>query len=230
MEKQIISISHVDISPESLLSSLHMKKEDDLTEDVIMMLQEARNIAKPVALYSLLSPDLHDGEVWLGGVKFKEPFVYKMLSDRDYFIPYVATCGQEIDAWSKSFTDVFEQFIADTFKEMCLRLVIKELRDEVKEKHFSGDGNISTLNPGSLKEWPISGQKSLFHLLGGVTNDIGVVLSDSLLMSPTKSVSGIMFQSEETYHNCQLCPRTDCSNRRAPYADDQDQVVTNQTL
>ena len=88
----------------------------------------------------------------------------------------------------------------------------------MKANYFAADKNISSLNPGSLKEWPITGQVPLFELLGGVTEDIGVVLSDSLLMSPVKSVSGIMFQSEEAYENCQLCPRENCPGRRAPYA------------
>ena len=36
-------------------------------------------------------------------------------------------------------------------------------------------------------------------------------------MVPTKSVSGILFPAEETFASCQLCPRDDCPNRRAPY-------------
>jgi hypothetical protein len=30
-------------------------------------------------------------------------------------------------------------------------------------------------------------------------------------------VSGILFPTEETFASCQLCPREDCPNRRAPY-------------
>ena len=36
-------------------------------------------------------------------------------------------------------------------------------------------------------------------------------------MSPIKSVSGILFPTEVTYENCQLCPRDLCPGRRAPY-------------
>jgi hypothetical protein len=36
-------------------------------------------------------------------------------------------------------------------------------------------------------------------------------------MVPTKSVSGILFPTEDGYANCQLCPRQACPNRRAPY-------------
>jgi len=57
----------------------------------------------------------------------------------------------------------------------------------------------------------------LFALLGDATEAVGVRLLDSLLMTPTKSVSGIRFPTEERFESCQLCPRPDCPGRRAPY-------------
>lgn len=221
VEKNIISIAHVDISAESLLSALHIDtKDDDLVESVMTIYREAVKIAKPVAIYSCLTPELRGEEIWLNNIAFKEPFVYKMLSECDIVVPYVASCGREIDLWSKSFADIFEQFTADTLKQMCLGAIREKLFSEVKQKYFDSEKNISTLNPGSLKEWAITGQIPLFELLGGVTDDIGVELSKSLLMSPTKSISGIMFQSEESFENCQLCPKINCPGRRVPYAGD----------
>jgi hypothetical protein len=46
---------------------------------------------------------------------------------------------------------------------------------------------------------------------------VGVRLTDSCLMMPTKSVSGIRFPTETSFESCQLCPRDDCPGRRAPY-------------
>jgi predicted transcriptional regulator len=44
-----------------------------------------------------------------------------------------------------------------------------------------------------------------------------VRLTESFLMLPTKTVSGIFFPTEATFESCQLCPREECPNRRAPY-------------
>ena len=217
MKKNILSISHVSISLDSLLSALHIDKENDLIEDIKTMLETAIEIARPIAVYSPLSPVLCEGRIELDGVALEEPFIYKMLSDCDIVIPYVISCGQEIEAWSQSLTDVFEQFVADELKQMCLNAIREKLVSEVKEKYFKTEGSASHINPGSLKEWPITGQTALFNILGGVTSDIGVRLLDSLLMSPGRSVSGILFQTEATFHNCQLCPNIDCPSRRAPY-------------
>ena len=72
------------------------------------------------------------------------------------------------------------------------------------------------MNPGSLPDWPISQQRPLFDLVGKAA-EIGVHLTDSYLMRPLKSVSGILFATDVTYENCQLCPVERCPNRRAPY-------------
>ena len=76
---------------------------------------------------------------------------------------------------------------------------------------------LMVMNPGSLADWPLREQRALFRLLGDVEAAVGVTLTPSLLMTPTKSVSGIFFPSEETFASCQLCPREACPNRRAPY-------------
>ena len=222
MEKFVITMDDPDLSLDSLLSSLHadkMGKNQKLIDDITAMHQAAVKIARPVALYAPLAPEMRDGVVWLNGVKIENTFVYEKLSDCGTVIPYVASCGREIDKWSEAFTaNMLEQFIADTIKELCYRAVRDKLDDCVREKYFDADKSASTLNPGSLPQWPISAQQPLFEILGGVTGDIGVELLDSMLMKPTKSTSGIIFQTDEPYHNCQLCPKTDCPSRAAPYS------------
>lgn len=220
MEKSVISLSPVGISLDELLSELHMDKEHALIEDIVAMLNAAVKIAKPAAVFAPLPVETSNGAIRLKGVQIDEPFVYEKLSECDTVIPFVSTCGIEIEAWSRSFDDSFEQFIADTIKQLCLKAIGVRLFSEVKENYFK-DGEISTINPGSLADWPLTGQKLLFEILEGVTGDIGVELSESCLMIPTKSWSGVMFQTEKVFHNCQLCPKTDCPSRKAPFVRNQ---------
>ena len=85
--------------------------------------------------------------------------------------------------------------------------------------HFQ-PGKISRMNPGSLPDWPLPEQQQLFALLGGGPASIGIKLTDSFLMVPIKSVSGIWFPNEESFESCRLCPREKCPGRRAPYDPD----------
>jgi len=223
MDKKIISVSPVDISVGSLLSALCMDAngiDEDTLEGITTLCQAAVTVAKPTAVYLPIVPEVRDDAIWLNGIKIKEPFVYKKLFECNIVVPYVASCGTEIEAWSQSLPDFFDQFAADTLKIMCLGIIRDKLYKEVKENIFLPEKEISSLNPGSLKTWPISGQIPLFDILGGVTNDVGVELTSSLLMIPTKSSSGILFSSDQAFHNCQLCPNLDCPGRRAPYSDE----------
>ena len=46
---------------------------------------------------------------------------------------------------------------------------------------------------------------------------IGVELTNSFLMVPSKSVSGIYFPTEIKFESCKLCPGEGCPGRQAPY-------------
>jgi hypothetical protein len=71
--------------------------------------------------------------------------------------------------------------------------------------------------PGSLVDWPLAQQRPLFQLLGNAEVAVGVHLTESCLMVPNKSISGLRFPTETSFESCQLCPRPDCPNRRARY-------------
>ena len=78
------------------------------------------------------------------------------------------------------------------------------------------------MSPGSgdADIWPLQQQRELFTLLGGVdevTRQIGVELTDALLMVPTKTVSGIRFPTETDFRSCQVCHRPACPSRGAPF-------------
>jgi hypothetical protein len=128
---------------------------------------------------------------------------------------YVATCGVELEEWSRSIGDVLRRYWADTIKEMALRAAVRALKEELEDRFRPG--RTSSMSPGSLEDWPLEEQAVLFSILGNPEGAIGVRLSESLVMVPTKSVSGIRFPTEESFESCQLCPREGCPGRRAPY-------------
>ena len=74
---------------------------------------------------------------------------------------------------------------------------------------------LAAMDPGSLEDWPITEQPKLFSIFGDTEGLVGVRLTDSLLMLPRKSISGILFPSEEGFQSCQLCDRAHCPGRRS---------------
>jgi hypothetical protein len=46
---------------------------------------------------------------------------------------------------------------------------------------------------------------------------IGVGLTESFLMMPNKTVSGLYFPTEKAIRTCQVCKRQDCPSRQAEF-------------
>lgn len=192
---------------------------EELEEELIDLMDEADRIAKPVALFAVCPVEA--GGI-VNGVTVGSTLVEEKLQGKGRAIPYIATCGRELEAWSEQYRgDYLCEFWADEIKKRFLMQGYVSLREYLKET-YRVSGHMAALNPGSLPGWPISGQKELFRILGGpeyVRDTIGVTYSDSFLMTPTKSISGILFESETFYENCQHCPLERCPNRRAKRID-----------
>ena len=137
---------------------------------------------------------------------------WSRLSDAATF---VATCGRELEDWSQSVEGTLLRYSADVIKEMALEAAVRALGDDLVDTYRPGA--TAMMNPGSLDDWPVTEQENLFALFGDVAGMIGVQLTESFVMYPVKSVSGIWFATEAGFESCQLCPRPNCPRRRAPY-------------
>ena len=187
---------------------------EETEEELIDLMDEADSIADPLALYGVCP--VEEGRV--GGVDTGSEMVLSRLRDKARAFPYIVTCGPKLEEWSKKYaSDFLLEYWADEIKKRFLGIAAGEFRSHIKERYRTA-GHLAALNPGSLAGWPISGQKALFNMLGGpdfVKDTVGVTYSDSFLMFPTKTISGIAFESETFYENCQYCPLDRCPNRRA---------------
>lgn len=199
-----------------LMEKLHLRAKSSYVDRLKRLADEAQAVAKPQALYKMAFIDSKgDDYVVVDGTRLTSRVLRVNLEQAHRVFPYVATCGLELAQWVKSIDDMLDQYAADMIAEMALRSAIQALTEDLAERYRPG--LTSTMNPGSLADWPLKAQRALFGLLGNPEEAIGVQLSDSLFMIPTKSVSGIRFPTEESFESCQLCPRENCPGRRAPY-------------
>jgi hypothetical protein len=129
----------------------------------------------------------------------------------------VATCGREVEEKPTNKDDLLNTFWWDTIKEELLRVAIEHLRRHLHKTYRLN--NTSQMSPGSgdIAVWPIEEQKLLFGLLGDVKKNLGVELTDSCLMIPGKTISGIIFPTEKDFQSCQVCRRKNCPSRQKPF-------------
>jgi hypothetical protein len=219
MDSSILEDSSFQIDLEQLKKTLRIKEGSGMAEKIEVMALEAQRIGRPKICYRPAYVETR-GEDFLiiEGIRFTSRVLTVNLGKAFRVFPYVATCGQELEGWSKSVEGVLEQFWAEVIKEKAVRCGVKFLHNHLLDSYQPGE--LSRMNPGSLPDWPLSEQKPLFSLLGRGPDSIGVKLKDSFLMTPVKSVSGIWFPTEERFESCMLCQREKCPGRRAPYNPD----------
>jgi len=201
---------------QSLMSVLRVRENSSQERDLMHLLDGAEAVGKPKA--ACLEADIDEiGEntVVLDGIEFRSKLLSKNLSGAWRVFPFIATCGIELERWSKDYHDFLYQYWADAIKLQALHQALAALSARIDG--YALQGQRSMMNPGSLEDWPIEEQGSLFRLFGDTAGTIGVTLSDSFLMNPTKSISGIIYHSDTQFINCRLCSREKCETRRAPY-------------
>ena len=223
MEKYILDNLTFQPDPEIVAKRMRIGPNTPHYGELLACIDSAQAAARPKAMYRVGYIDAK-GDDWvvIDGIRFTSRVLRVNLDQAHRVFAYLATCGGELQDWAHSLADPLEQYWANGIQEMALRAATQAMSDHIVQ-HYR-PGRTATMAPGSLGEWPLSQQRPLFALLGGrdaSTRDdmevLGVRLLDSLLMTPTKSVSGIRFPTEERFESCQLCPRPECPGRRAPY-------------
>lgn len=199
-----------------LAKHLHLKPESRTYSEFLRIVKEAVAAAKPKAAWRVGYIEENDqSSALINGIRFTSKVLCINLEPVHRVFFYLATCGEEMEAWSKGMPDMLYQFWADTLREAALKSASRALNDHLKTQYQLP--KTSAMAPGSLEDWPITQQRQLFEAMDGLDQQIGVKLTDSYLMLPIKSISGIRFPSEDHFESCMLCPRENCPGRRAAY-------------
>jgi hypothetical protein len=196
---------------------LHMPKEK-IGEDLKGLVALARSLARPRAAYKVCYVDERaEDSVVVDGVRLTSRVLRKNLDAVGRVFAYVVTIGEELEERAASLQDMLEKYALDTIGNVALVGARKVLEAHLRSRYALEA--MSFMSPGSLEDWPIEEQRRLFSLLGDVEASAGVTLTESLLMLPRKSVSGLYFPTEVRFFNCQLCDRERCEGRKAKYSE-----------
>jgi len=211
----ILENIHIQLDFDAIRRRLHLKRDNDL-KAVQDLVHVAQPIVEPKVLYKTCYIEEKLAEsVIIDGLHLSSTVLRKNLDKIERVFPFVITIGNKFSEKLDTCKDLLEKFYLDTIGNVALNQARLVLKDHLKQKYALE--KTAFMAPGSLPNWPIEQQKPLFKLLGDVQTSIGVTLTESLLMLPAKSVSGIYFPTETSFFSCQLCPRERCDSRKAKY-------------
>lgn len=199
-------------------AGIRVGTEDETDFDILI--KRIKEVAKPKALYKIAFVESIDAnEVQVDDVVFVSEIMSKRLSTVKRVFPFVVTCGREVDMLCYD-GDMLEKYRLDILRESLLMEAYNSVKTNLEQRYEIS--SLSSMCPGSGKRelWPIEQQKELFQLLGDTHGSVGVELTESCLMVPNKSLSGIFFPAEIDFHSCSLCHREDCYDRRDVFDQD----------
>lgn len=212
---EILENLTLQIDPEAVKKSLRLDRQGD-AQLAQRLIDKTKGLIEPKAAFELCYIDekLQDAVI-VSGLRLESKVLRKNLDAVERIFPYVVSLGSALEQATGKMSDLLEAYYLDAIGNIALTAVRKQLHDHLCNKFALK--KISFMSPGSLQDWPLEAQSQLFQLLPDLEASIGVRLNKSLLMIPTKSVSGIYFQTEVSFFSCQLCQRGKCPGRKARY-------------
>ena len=213
---KIITDIPVSLDPQEIKKALRMdgrKEWDDLVEEVA---EDAQGLIAARAVYKgCYIEEKREDAITVNGECLRSRVLRKNVKNAERLFPYVITIGGQLEETARNCKELLKQFCYETAGDIGLTQIHDYMAEQLRSTYALGE--VSSMEPGSLDDWPIEEQKPLFSLIGDVESAIGVKLNDHLIMVPRKSISGVCFQTEVPFQSCQLCPHKRCPSRRAGY-------------
>ncbi len=193
------------------------EEDDEVMDILISSFREVRKKLIYNVCYDKFSVDINGSVCDFGAFKIESKALAKNLSGCKSAIVFGATVGTQIDrliakygSLSPSKALMLQAIGAERIEALCdafcESVAISEDR-KLKPRFSPGYGDVS-----------LEVQKDIFRVLD-CSKQIGLCLNDSLLMSPSKSVTAIAGVTDEKYepikkvNKCRNCAKIDCEFR-----------------
>lgn len=158
-------------------------------------------------------PETH--EIAINHIPFDvKKVVFNMLKRSDRIAAFVCTAGDEIHNLSRQYMnegDLLKGYVYDLFGSLVVESAMDMIQESLKtEMEREGCKITNRYSPGYCG-WTVDHQKQLFSLFDNNFNFIE--LTDSCLMQPIKSVSGIIGIGDGVRFNdytCHICDSHNC--------------------
>lgn len=216
MTQKTLDFDALQITPVDIYEQMgyHGEEPDEATrKEVQAVLEEVRPWLRPQFCYLVIKelPEFDMGKI-----------IIRQLRGSEAYALFICTSGTEYEAYLqrlKDNGDMVRVFIADAMgsviAEHCadqMEICLQESIDKLGWRHTN------RFSPGYCG-WHVSQQQLLFPLFGGQA--CGVCLTESSLMVPIKSVSGIIGLGEKVRkldYTCGLCDFKQCYKRKSKFA------------
>jgi hypothetical protein len=184
-----------------------------IIDDMCFALQDC---CKPHFGYRIFKGDIITNEQIKVGDIVLNPgrIITYAMNDAELFAAFTATAGLEFDIWLKKIEredDIVNTFIANTLGSVIAESAVAMLMNKLEQIAAEAGLFISNHYSPGYCDWLLEEQKKLLSLFPQQTT--GIQLTDSYLMLPIKSVSGLVGIGEKIKkrpYGCDICKMKNC--------------------
>lgn len=196
------------------------KPEENIRQYVAEMIARIGEVCEPCFGYEILpveSVGTHDLKIG-GRTMVTGSIITPFFRKAESVALFVATAGHRFDEWLhrlRSEGDIMEEFVADAIGSEIAEATARKMSEQLAADEGPKGMKIGNSYSPGYCGWHVNQQQVLFALLP--EKPCGVTLNASSLMTPIKSVSGLIAvgpEVESTPYGCALCGRADCYKNR----------------
>jgi len=181
-------------------------------------------LVTPLLSYQIKKIDsIDNGTVYLeNGIELKSPKLSKVMKHCEDAICFVATIGSGIEKELSQLMDgkrLFDAYLLESMGSMAVENMVDAFCKNMETKYNAQNKGVTLRFSPGYCDWPVAEQKKLFRIVD--SKKINVTLTDSCLMHPRKSISGVFgihpFDGDNPvspYNPCSDCKKKDCMARR----------------
>ncbi len=163
--------------------------------------------------------DVAVGELTVSGTRFEVGSqVCGYLKEAEEAALFLCTAGPLFSDEAHRLNDegeFLESYIIDTIGSLTVEHAMDKIHRALEEEQAARGVKITNRYSPGYCNWPLKDQRLLFAFVG--ENPTGIRLSESCLMHPIKSVSGIIGLGREVRkrpYGCAICQNKTCIYRR----------------
>jgi hypothetical protein len=219
-----IDKASIRLDPDEILQILGEQQgviDTHATTLVKQYIVEGLRISAPVGAFVLVDAleSLSSEKIGIQGITFDTgKIVHKMLQNSENYAFFLVSAGPGPENLVRSLLqqgDYLEGYILDLVASNIVDLAADQVQDQVKSLAERQGLRITNRYSPGYCDWNVEEQQKLFSLFPVAC--CGISLSESSLMSPMKSISGIIGAGAKVKfrdYTCEICPMPECYFRK----------------
>lgn len=181
--------------------------------------RELERTAAPKSIWREYPLTIRDHELDMGVLKTRSLSLEKNLKDCEKVILFAATLGSGVDVLLQRYgrLQMSKAVVLQAAAAAMLESYCDEQNERLKQEYLEQGWYLRPRFSPGYGDFSLDCQRPLAAALE-LSKRIGITLTDSLLMAPSKSVTAVIGASKRprncAVQGCEACEKTDCLYRR----------------